>query len=135
MDFDVAAYRGDPPPVASDERVAFWNEIQKTPRSNADQITLAALGVSKGDAFMDQLVETSVQVQNANEFDKPAARQSMQSKLAALDKPSQLVLQGEIQLSNYSIEEQKYKSTRLYFQNQRGELAFANLRSVSQTPS
>lgn len=122
MDFNIAEYRGETPPEASAERVAFWNEIRNTARSDSDQIALAALGLSEDDAYLDRLVEESNPVRNAGEFDKPAARQAMRKRLASLDRPDKLVLQGSIALGDYSLEEQRYRSTQVYIRPDRGEI-------------
>ncbi len=121
-DFDLTAHRGSPPPVASAERVAFWTEIRKIPRSTADHVALAALGASDGGAYLEQLIEESQRVRGANEFDKPAARGAMRDLLAGAQTPEGLVLDGHVTLRDYSLEDERYRSVDYNFLYQPGEL-------------
>lgn len=122
MDFDLAAYRGASRPVASPEQVAFWKEIRAAKRSTQDDVTLAALGVSDGPGFLEQVVDQSNRVQSANAFDAETARQAVRAQLASADTPTRLVLGGYIGLQDYSIEKQQYQSTRPYLKPERGEM-------------
>ncbi len=121
-EFDLAAFRGDPPPVASAERVAFWKEINETARSTTDDVTLAALAVSEDDQFLAEVIEDAPKVNATNDFDKPAAREEMRAELAALDKPRKLVLAGSLSLSGYSLAQERYGSTQLRFRLERGDM-------------
>ncbi len=122
-DFDLSMHRGDPRPQASAEQIAFWDEINAIPRSNADHVTLAALGVSTDDSYLRTLVEESILVQRATAFDRPAARSAVQSQLEAAAKPKTLVLEGTANLSDYSLEEEKFRSMRLGFSFEQGQLS------------
>lgn len=122
MDFDLAAYRGASRPVASPERVAFWKEIRSATRSTYDDVALAALGVSEDNAYLNLLVENSNRVQSANAFDRDSVQQTVRAQLASADTPSELVLGGQIGLGDYALETERYQSTSVRLQPERGEM-------------
>lgn len=121
-EFEVARYRGPTRPVASPERVAFWTAINETPRSTSDQITLAALGVSETPEFLAQLVAETNAVQSASQFDRQAVSARVFTELQAMEKPSELVLDGNMTLAPFDPTRRGFAVQGTRVDYQRGEL-------------
>lgn len=124
--FDVAQFRGPVRPVASPAQIAFWTEIDETPRSTSDDITLASIGVSENPGYMATVVANSNPVRSANEFDKQLVATRLQAELAAMEKPAQLVLDGEITLGRFNAVQRGFPVIGFSFNSSGGDRRLPN---------
>lgn len=115
VEFDLAAYRGEPRPEASEERKAFWAEIAGWDRSGVEALVAAALASSDDPALADRFAAESLTVRQAGEFDRAEATATVRAQLEAEAAPETLVLDGTLTFSDYDSTAQGFPVTRIDF--------------------
>jgi len=121
--FDLAAWRGAARPVASDARVAFWEEVATPPRADADGIIAAALAVAEEpEALAARLAAEASAVAGAGPAERDARLSETVAALRAATAPDEIVLDGLLNLDGYDPEAGAFAVGRITYRPAQGSL-------------
>lgn len=115
VEFDLAAYRGEPRPEASEERKAYWAEIAGWNRSGVEELVAAALASTDDPGLIERFAADATAVQQAGEFDRANALAAMRAQLEAVDAPEDLVLEGTLAFTDYDTAAQGFPVSGIQF--------------------